>query len=194
MKLIDGTQCALRALLPMALLMLAAEGAVAAPPAPVVSLDTIFSVRNLPSISAACQSILDYLNNRNSDSAGHPCTGAFHVTACPTPGDVQPFSPVGGDSRRLQGLQSRGYYNYGNGYCQLDPGPLDWSIWESCSASGFNYAGTGTCRCPVNQVESGGQCLSACPSGQKAEQGSCVTVSSSKNNASCGLGNPCNPG
>ncbi len=196
MKLIDGTQCALRVLLlPMALLMLAAQGAVAAPPAPVVNLDTIFSLRNLPSIEAACQSILDYLNSRNSDSAGHPCTGAFHVTACPTPGDVQPFSPVTSDSRRLQGLQSIGYYNYGNGYCQLDPAPLDWSIYESCPVSSFKYAGTGRCRCAVNQVESNGQCLSACPSGQKPEQGSCVTVSAPKNNGACGgLGNPCNPG
>jgi len=171
--------------------MVTFHAAMAQAPRPDVEVDGFVTSRGLASTSQACQLVLDTLNSRGGSLT---CTGAFHITACPSDAEIKATTPTPGfASQTLTDRQARGFANFGSGFCQEDPGPLFWHVWELCPGS-FHYVGSGTCRCPTGQVESSGSCVNSCPFPQRPEKGSCVTAGPGKNNGGCGLGNPCNPG
>jgi len=158
--------------------LFAFNAAMAAAPAPVVHSETL-KRNDLASPSEACEAMLDYLNNRsNAWSIPHTCLGAYHVTPCPTDADFRATTPPSPTSQTLNRV-AQGFYNYGNEYCQPGPSPMNWSLYAACPRP-FIYLGPGTCRCPANEVESGGQCVLRCPPGQRPVQGSCTAPRTKK--------------
>ena len=112
----------------------------AAAPRPDVEVDGAFTFRGLASTSQACQVILDYLNNRYNAYEPHICGGAYHITPCPTDADIKAFTPPRFGSDLLRDRAVQAFSSYGNGYCQAEPGPEYWAVWELCPGISVTWA------------------------------------------------------